>query len=186
MYVRVFAETSESPAGLLALSYVRAIHRFAPVRLVGMGSPMLRGAWASLAGLLLTPMDDRVQHGHKWINVVATGPDHWRRQMTVAMPKRDVKPADLAAGAFATGGADLERAVQSIELYTAGVRNVLIPCGAWTLAQINGALKYEDVIIPPSLAQTPAGAQIRAEWIIDADEPHKVRASILGLPQPPL
>lgn len=139
MFLRYFATTDDSYIGVAALAYLRSLIRIAPVRLI---SPMgleggLRGAWSAFDGLLYTPMTG------PYINVVCTAPARWRWRQNIAAPKRQiVRPGDVLAAD------ELEHISDMVELYTVGVRNVLIvaapPVGH---GQIAAAQKYEAVVI---------------------------------------
>lgn len=137
MYFRFFAQTDESAAGQLARAYLRSLLRVAPVRLVSVTGGAPSAGWAPMWGLTSTPMDETPTHGHRWINVVATSPEHWTRRHTVQMP------------ASLVGAGPAEKASRVVELYTEGVRNVLILVNG-TAVDRAIADRYEVQIVPPT------------------------------------
>ncbi len=127
-YIRFFVST-DGTINAAALSYLRSLLRIAPVRLVLM-SGELEGPWIAMGRLLATPMDEPMI-----ANVVCTHPPLWTRALSVAMPK--------------TATATAERVTRTIELYTAGVRNVLLCVEPpSSKAERDAALKYEAIIVP--------------------------------------
>lgn len=140
MFVRYFATTDTSAPGALALGYLRSIIRIAPVRLVTVSS-FLEGQWAGLQGLLSTPMIGPMT------NVVCADPFHWVRTLNVPMPEKDGMRAALASGTVGEGRTKSERA--TFELYTHGVRNVLLATALpRNDLEIDTALRYEVVVVP--------------------------------------
>ncbi len=132
MFLRYMADTTDTTAGELALEYLRGLLRICPVRVASMTAG-LAGRWEHYAALLTTPM-----HG-AYINVVCCAPASWSWEQVVSMPQRNGKP---------------ETARHRIDLYTAGVRNVLIAGRAPTEpAQIATARQYECLIVPSEIAR---------------------------------
>jgi hypothetical protein len=132
-WIRYFACTDDSPVGRVALSYLKALCRVARVRLCPLEVP-IGPRWEPYAKLALTPM-----HG-PYVNVVCAARSQWTWTQVVTMPKTENSPAGTA--------------IDTIELYTAGVRNVLIapsepPEGDLWEAHRLSAMKYEAVIVPP-------------------------------------
>lgn len=132
MFIRYLAHTDESPHGAIALDYLRAMLCFdVPIRLLSLsGTPLDHrgtGAWSLYRNLLTTPMS-----GH-FINVVAT--PRWVTEFRFSMQNADGTSEDVA---------------EVRELWTAGVRNVLIQtCSADDLTdlQFEAAKKYDRVIL---------------------------------------
>lgn len=119
MYIRFFIEPA-GPLGELAHSFVPALLRIAPVRLVlaAGGELALPPPWsATHMPLLSTPMDETPDaHGNRFINVVCCAPEHWVRNQRFVVPGRP--------------GEKTETIERTIELYTEGVRNIII-LAAW-------------------------------------------------------
>ncbi len=140
-YIRFFAETHDgSSASRSALEYLHSVIRIAPVRLVSVTGELAR-PWRVFTRLLTTPMD-----GPLIANVVATSPEHWCRQLKIPMPDKDPLAAALATGKIAPVVA-AEVARGSVELYTEGVRNILITESIPATAdQMTTAMRYEAVI----------------------------------------
>jgi len=128
------AATDTSPAGILALAYLPALLRIAPVR-VGSISGGLSGRWEGYAALLGTPL------ATEYVNVVCCAPDRWTWVQRVTIPNRPVNGVPQPA----------EVAEKRQELYTSGVRNVLltqVPPAPLTREQRQTALRYEAVVSP--------------------------------------
>lgn len=134
-FIRYLAATDSSPIGMLALGYLSGLLRIAPVR-VGSMTGGVSGRWEHYARLLATPM------GEDFVNVVCCAPERWVWDQRVTMPKRTPDGTPDPAG-------EVTSARQ--ELYTAGVRNVLI---ASSLVSVDGrigvrvvsALRYEAIV----------------------------------------
>lgn len=150
MFIRYFATTDASGPGALALGYLRSLLRVAPVRLVTLSVSLEGGAWAGQQGLLTTPMVGPM------VNVVCADPLHWIRTLNVPMPDQDGMRAALATGNVADlPKSKAERA--SFELYTHGVRNVLLaPSLPRTEPELETAKRYEVVVV--------AREQLSREW----------------------
>lgn len=132
-WIRYFACTDDSPVGRVALTYLKALCRISRVRLCPLEVPMSQ-RWNAYAALALTPMNG------PYVNVVCAARSQWTWTQVIAMPKTANSPAATA--------------IDTIELYTVGVRNVLIapaepPEGALWDIHRESALKYEAVIVPP-------------------------------------
>lgn len=112
MYLRYFAECADSDVGRTALSYAQALVRIAPVRLISVGGGHLPAAWEQFRPLLATALDETPKHGHRFVNIVCASPSFWVRSGVLKI----VKP----------GGGIGEHIPRKHELYTEGVRNVLI------------------------------------------------------------
>lgn len=141
-YIRFWATTDESDAGLIAIDYLRSLMRIAPVRLCSM-SNMLYGRWAGYAALMSTDMQGEL------VNVVCCSPDRWTWVTRVAAPPRDIAASPPPPGAVE---APPEILTARHELHTASAaRNVLI-----AMAQASGhhevetAMKYDVVVTPTS------------------------------------
>lgn len=129
-HIRYIASTDESPTGMVALGYLKALLQIGRVRLITY-SGGLHGKWEPFAPLLMTPMP-----GHNFANVVCCDPSLWTRTHRVAMPVR--------------GTRDLEEATARQELYTAGVRNVLLTRerhDALTTVQQAAARRYDHIVV---------------------------------------
>lgn len=116
-FIRFMAVTDESPIGLAALEYCKAMVRVAPVRIASVSGGLV-GAWEAMDALQMTPMTGA------YVNAVCTHPSQWRQQLAVPMHKpvteqgaSDPSPERLfSPDGFARG---------DVSLYTEGVRNVL-------------------------------------------------------------
>ena len=133
--IRYFASTSDGSDGLLALAYVKALLRIAPVRLLSVSGGM--GArWQPFSALLMTPM------GTPFVNAVCCPPARWAWTQKVSMPNLDAKGLVMFQ----------DLAVERLELYTAGVRNVLltdaIPDPIRHETAIATALRYQALVVP--------------------------------------
>lgn len=128
-FIRYFAATGDTPAAAFAFEYIKALMRMGPrVRLCSMSGWMV-GPWEYLSTLTMTEMRGTM------INVVCCEPDHWT--WNVPIPKRGADEIDT------------EDQAARCELYTAGVRNVLIATAKTAKAhEIATALKYEVLIVP--------------------------------------
>jgi hypothetical protein len=126
-YVRLLAATDGSPIGKMGLEYLKSLLRCAPVRLYSV-TGSLSGGWERYSTLLGTPI------AGGFVNVVCCGQDRWTWVQHVQMPNKD--------GTFTP-------ASERQELYTAGVRNVLLTDStpkAPGVAQC--AVKYEAIVVP--------------------------------------
>ena len=131
-FIRYMAATDASPVGIIALEYLRSLLRIAPVRVVSMSGGTLEGPWDYYAAVLATPI------GPSFVNVVCCAPVRWSFLHATHMP---VMLEGKVVGS--------ERAEQRIELYTQGVRNVLImPQGPEGPHQAAVAAKFEARIVP--------------------------------------
>lgn len=125
-FIRYFASTDDSATGKIALEYFKALTRIAPVRLL-ITSPALSRMWEPYARALATPIT------YPMVNVVCCQPSRW-------IWTQHVKPS---RGVDITG---------RVELYTTGIRNVLIAAEQPTeMSQLASALKYETIIVPTLL-----------------------------------
>lgn len=122
-YIRLLATTDGSPIGTLGVEYLKSLLRAAPVRLYSVTGG-LSGGWERYSTLLNTPL------AGPFVNVVCCAPDRWTWMQTVQMPNRD--------GTFTP-------ASERQELYTAGVRNVLITDHA---RPRSSALQASFVVVP--------------------------------------
>lgn len=128
-FIRYFAQTDDSPTGRLALEYLRALVRLAPVRIATM-SGGLSGLWVHYAVLLGTPMTDL------WVNAVCCPPARWSWVQKVQMPKmQDGRVVGT------------EVASERQELYTAGTHNLLLASEAPPEDLSRCATKYEAVVV---------------------------------------
>lgn len=124
-YLRYFATTDDTELGRMGLEYLKSMLRVGPVRVLSMSGGMF-GPWAPYAQLLGTPVS------YPFVNVVCAEPARWTWRQVVATDK---DPVD-----------------GRVELYTAGVRNVLLagpgdPPGVLT-AQAATAMRFEALVVP--------------------------------------
>lgn len=138
--IRYLAATDDSPAGILALAYLKGLLRIAPVR-VGTMSGGLSGAWAHYSQLTITAMYE------DFVNVVCCASRMWTWVQNVRMTER------RGDGTYGPG----EKVSRRIELYTANVRNVLLtnerPLDS---DHLSSALRYDAVVVP--------GAEEHVHW----------------------
>ncbi len=162
-YIRYYAQTHGSGTAVAALAYLRSIIRIADVRLVTM-SGVLEGAWDAMSNLLVTPLEAPLV-----ANVVCTEPEAWAHRLSIPMPATEHSPAG--------------KAEKVIELYTAGVRNILIATSIpRSKAHCDAAAKYEAVIVPTAeLGHKLAGAIGREPIVIPVPVTNHaaVRAAII-------
>jgi hypothetical protein len=142
--VRYLAQTDDTPVGQMALAYLKGIlqARVAPVRLVSIAGPLQDGPWMHYASLLVTPM---VPGGY--VNVVCCSPARWVWEQRTPMTRR-----------LPDGNVAIETATQWRELYTQGVRNVLLTNAPLPLperqqqtthwARWATAQRYEALVVP--------------------------------------
>ncbi len=142
MMIRYFAETDDSNYGRLALEYLKALLRLAPVRALSVSMPgAMSRSWDAYYGLFMTSM------GAPYVNVVCCHPRRWVWANRIQAPLR---------------GGGFEPIDSTTELYTVGVRNVLLtsgpPSGApprhlpSALSQVAAARRYEAVVVPTATA----------------------------------
>lgn len=142
-FIRYMAATDASPVGLIALEYLRSLLRIAPVRVVSMSGGVLDGPWEYYAATMATPI------GPSFVNVVCCAPVRWSFVHATHIP---VMLEGKVVGS--------ERVEQRIELYTQGVRNVLIMAqGPDGPHQAAAAAKFEARIVP--MAQREADSLTR-------------------------
>lgn len=153
MYLRMFTALDESPVGLLALSYMPALLRIAPVRLIDpdrMGAADLPGRWARYWRALETPMPK----GEPFINIVCTRPERWTWVQRIDAAVED-NPDDPEV--------PTERIEDRLELYTYGARNVLITdIDATAFAKLDDAMrataiKYQALVRPREVPPPTSG-----------------------------
>lgn len=138
-HIRLWAQTDITSSAVLALEYARALVRYAPVRLITV-SGLLEGPWRAMARLLETPQV------MPYINVVCADQEHWTRTITVGMPEQDGMRTAIATGKTPQ---KVKSEAMERELYTVGIRNVLIALALPTLPRYAiAANKYEHVIVP--------------------------------------
>lgn len=128
-YIRMFAATDESAIGLTGLEYLRAFLRIAPVLLISTTSTLV-GRWGGYAPLL-----SNIQPPGPFINVVCCDPSRWTWTMKLHDPALSEETKRTVIGRR--------------ELYTVGVRNVLIgavlPRNTY---EVETAVKYELLVVP--------------------------------------
>ena len=135
MWIRYFACTDDSPLGRIALLYLKALCKVAEVRLVPLEVPVAQRWQPYVFGIPRFALDG------PYVNVVCAPRSRWAWPQTVVSPASESRPSEVHRG--------------TIELYTAGVRNVLIaPVMPPTeLITVETAMKYEAVIVPPELRE---------------------------------
>jgi hypothetical protein len=131
--IRYFVATT-GDTGRVALQYLKSLLRISHVRLVGLPMLDLQGPWAACAPLAMTPMTQ------PFVNVVCCPPALWSQDRSVEMPNLD-QHGNVVSHETARGAS---------ELYTHGVRNVLL---ATTNPPAPGpalesARRYEALIVP--------------------------------------
>jgi len=174
-YIRLYAPTDASPTGKVALEYVKALLRIAPVRVISMSGPSaFTGPWEGYQRLAAVAK----AQAESYVNAVCAPPDRWTFWMRAKMPNRD--------GSF-------EVASERVELWTKGVRNLLFatdhPSGASaedTLAQLATAQKYDAIAVPTAdLAAWWLAKGITAHVIKVPVEHNALRRLVLGDPVQP-
>lgn len=165
MFIRYFADTTGSDASIVALEYMRALMRIAPVRLITVTGP-LAGRWMGYGQLLTTPMLGG------FVNCVACDPSRWTWQQRVEASSRPVLPGDLAAGKELTAPASTETIVGNVGLYTSGVRNVLfVIARPRSKREIDASRQYEAIVLPSIAAD-----DIWRGWFV----PHVIPVPVVG------
>jgi hypothetical protein len=134
-FLRYLAATDASLIGQIALAFLKEFLKISRVR-VGSLSGALSGGWEPFAPLLGLELGD-------YTNVVCCDPTRWTWEQRVPMPKRLPSGELVLADEVATGRQ---------ELYTQGVRNVLITNERFfhhTLSQHqrDAALRYEEIVL---------------------------------------
>lgn len=139
-FIRFFCETTGYPGpSELAWSFMRRLIRFRPVLVASLTGFQMGGRWVGYETLRTTP-----QLG-SFVNVVCAAPERWTWLSRVAAPTTQLTPSQLAAGDEST----TEMITARQELWTAGVRNVLIaPAAPRTQPEIETARKYDMIIVP--------------------------------------
>lgn len=138
-YLRYFATTDDSTTGKLALEYLKAMLRLGPVRVIPRpGGGALTGCWAPYAQLLSTPIS------YPFVNVVCCPSEHWTWTQSIRTEKDTIEGR--------------------LELYTAGMRNVLLadwdnPPDILTPAAVT-ALRYESIVVPSTRLQVHWSAML--------------------------
>lgn len=148
MYIRFFADTTNSPLGVTALEYARSLMRVAPLRVVSV-TGLFSGPWTAYEKLMATPMVGGL------INAVCCDPARWTWIQKVPMPEADISSEDMKALA-ATGAAPAALSKKPAEVlservgfYTIGVRNILFAAAVpRAQAEIVEAAKYECIVTP--------------------------------------
>ena len=137
-FLRFFADTSDSAIGHAAFSWCKSLCRVAPVRVVSL-SGGFAGTWQSFQELMLTPMVGN------YVNCVCAHPRHWAYTQSVPAP-------DRAFGGLEHHVVDGKKADEvltgNVEIYTTGVRNVLMYMAAMSISQpqFATAMKYEAIV----------------------------------------
>lgn len=135
--IRYFAVTDESEIGALAFEYLRGLLRCAPVRVISLSMGCHGHRWEAAESLLITPL------APVYVNVVCAQPSQWVTTVRVSMPNLDAHGRVVST----------EPAQRQAELYTQGVRNVLLvgtppPAGDLLEGALATALRYQAFVVP--------------------------------------
>ncbi len=102
---------------------------------------VLAGPWQHYGRLTGTPMTGTM------INVVATDPSKWTWLQRTPMVERDAWADAVSQPTFGAG--KIEVASGRLELWTAGVRNILLALTPpRSSAELAAAVKYDEIIVP--------------------------------------
>jgi hypothetical protein len=148
MMIRYFASTDDSPTGRIALAYLKGMLKIARVRVLSMSSGM-SVEWERYSATLATPMLSHATNTvPDFVNVVCCEQARWIWTHHIQAP--------LRAGGF-------ETITSKAELYTVGVRNVLIADDPPTdPEQLRTAERYQDIVTSNVKS---AAAWLAAAWI---------------------
>jgi len=168
MFVRYWADTSDSGLGIAALEYMRSLIKIAPVRVISM-SGFMAGRWTGYEALLATPMVGTP------INCVCCDPSRWTWVERVPMGDRAVDHQAIRAGGEVEIPPTSEVVDGRLELYTHGIRNVLFAlANPRTKPEVATALKYEHIVVSSDAQVSP--------WIsAGARPPHVIPWAPAGL-----
>lgn len=147
--IRFFATTDDSYVGRCARGYVKALLAMAPVRLVSVNGPFVvedGNPWSPFAPLFATPLAD------SFVNVVCCDAYRWAWDQQCSMP--NVAPDGRITSFSKTSTA--------VELYTEGVRNVLMvasapPTSNSTLGRVRTTMQRYEALVSPT-------ARIASQW----------------------
>lgn len=186
-FIRYFAVTDESPIGLAALEYCKALNRIAPVRVASVSGGLV-GPWDDMTELLMTPM------AGTFVNAVCTHPSSWRQSLAVPMYKAEIDEKRTAHGPDAQVNATPDGfAHGAVSLYTEGHRNVLFvvdpgssPFSSWR-EWLDGLARYEALVFNTEMpdlwrmlpANHPALMQVVGTPVLP-DRRLSIRHAILG------
>lgn len=147
MFIRYFADTTGSALSEAALEYMRAFLRLAPVRLVSVTGALGGVRWPGYAKLLTTPMVG------SFANAVCCDPSRWTWIERVPMGESAVDHTAIGAGKDLEIPHAPEVAKGRVELYTAGVRNILFAVAPpRSKPELETALKYQAIVVPSEQA----------------------------------
>jgi len=140
MFIRYFAATSDTPTGRVALEYYKGLVRIGPVRVLSTTGG-LAGAWAVFQAALVTPIS------YPLVNVVCTPPTRWTWVQRVHAARQSATGNGHIVAV--TVPQNTERIEGRLELYTKGLRNVLLAADEPVdMEQLATALKYEAIVVP--------------------------------------
>jgi hypothetical protein len=162
-FIRYMAATDDSPHGVAAREYLGSLLRIAPVRIVSMTERGLAGRWTHFMSLLGTPVTGT------FVNVVSCAPERWAWRQSVPAPICD------------SMGAPTETISGDLELYTAGVRNVLLVGGSSGIVRADVALKYEAVVVADPYVASKLEHPHATLVGIPVTDHHLLRRAVLGL-----
>jgi hypothetical protein len=172
--IRYYAATNDTPTGRVALEYYKSLVRIAPVRVLST-TGVLSGAWAGFSAALVTPM------AYPMVNVVCSVPSRWTWTQRVEATMQPV-----VAGPHITAvtvPAKTERIEGRLELYTRGIRNVLLAADEpGDMEQLETAIKYEMIVVPSvALLESWQRARRAALYVPIPVTAHDVlRSAVLG------
>lgn len=127
MWIRYFADTSDGAHGQVARAWVSTLLKIAPVVIVTTSPGMPTEKWAVWGPLFRAPLDG------PFVNVVCAHPTKWAWNQNLV--------ASVSEGRAETTS-------HRIELYTAGVRNVLIHgFGPRDADHTAAATRYEAMVV---------------------------------------
>lgn len=141
MFIRYYAQTDDSSVGHVAFEYLKGLLRIGPVRLFSSPTAAMTGRWKACMPLLATAMTG------SFVNVVCCSPDRWTWMQSAAMPNLDKDDKVIS----------VDHTHARVELYTQGVRNVLIAtCTPPSDDHQLTAERYEAIVVPT--------ADLQARW----------------------
>ncbi len=135
--IRYFATTDDSHTGHVALEYLKGLLRIGPVRVLSL-SGGLGDRWQAYASLLGTPLVLR-----DIVSAVCCLPSQWTWDQRVAMA--NVRNGQVVSTDYAS---------ERIELYTVGMRNVMLAAAAPPVDPqelqdtLTTALRYQAFVVP--------------------------------------
>lgn len=156
-HIRLFATTDGTDASRMALEYCKALLHVLPVRVIPAAAPGVGiGIWPGYE-MLLRPIDGG------FINCVACAPDQWCRVLRMEVPaKLDPFVGEALRSSWEIQSPVVIRLppkapevlVDTVELWTANVRNILFPSSVpKNVQQLDSAKKYDAVVVSNLVSQ---------------------------------